>query len=393
MKIEIQESGEETGWYDLETDEYEYDGDNNVIGSILERAEGFTELEEINIDQGETEIVGGEVWTASSQHTKLEQIKNLVEPFDDVSIVKSSGYQVVFVEDKVVQKRRIYVDHPDEAPDWATVEEGDRDGLYYETQSSVDEGIPRFLNPDYAESSESIRESSDDRRGRYASTMQVHHMSSGRKVYSKSAEPAHMIGEFMSDKVLESLGLEAPAVAYDPEEGKVYKEGIEGGTLAQLSGNTEMGVEMDRRPVEEYNRESYIEQIAAMIITGNSDLNAGNMVADSDGDFWIVDHDALGKRNLGHNPWEASPITEAAIHYADNIGMDVSKEEIKQQVREIASNAVDDEGNIKEEVMQGFNEAAQHNIDDRGKGVTESIMETLQMNIMAAYNQELEWTH
>lgn len=394
MKIKIQESGEKTGWYDLEEDEYNYEGKDPVIESILDKAEGFSEVKEVQIDEGEEDIVGGEVWTASSQQTKLSQIRNLLEPFDDVKVTKSSGFQVLVVEDNIVQKRRIYVDDPSDAPDWATVEEGPQEGLYYETQSSVDEGIPEFLDPSYATESEGIRESVDDRRGRYASTMQVHYMpGEDRKVYSKNAESSHMIGEFMSDSVFEAMGLEAPAVAYDPEEESIYKEGIEGSTLAQLTGNTERIVSQDRRDPDELDRDSYIEQVAAMIVTGNDDLNSGNMVADSTGEFWIVDHDNLGKRNLSYSPFEAAPIAESAINYAKNMGLEeITKSEIQEKVQDIASNAIDEDGEVSQEFIDALTEAADHPIEGDEKNVTQAIQETLQMNIKAAYNEELEWT-
>lgn len=392
MKIRIQEDGDEVGWYQTDTDEYEYNGESSSIETILDGAESFVQIDDIHIDEGEEDVVGGETWKESEEKEKADQIKKLLEPYSNVEIKKARVEMLIVDDDGIVQKRRIYIDDPSEAPEWADVEEGPQDGLYYETQSSVTDGVPEFLDPSYSEESVSISSSREDRRGRYASSMQRHEMPSGRTVYSKNAEPSHMIGEFMSDSVLEAMGMEAPAVAYDPEEDQVYKEGIEGDTIAQLTGVTDLGVRRSNRDPEDLNEESYAEQVAAMVITGNDDLNSGNMIADEQGDFWIVDHDNLGKRNMSYNPWEAGVIVESAMDYAQSMGMEIDKDMIKEKVKELADELVDEDGEIKDSFVDELSQAGDHQIEDE-KNTTQAIQETIQMNALAAHQDELEWTY
>lgn len=395
MKIKIHESGEKVGWYNLDNDEYEYNGENELIEQILSKAKGFTTVTDVENDN--KDVVGGEVWEESPEKVKSEQIENLLEPFDKVEIKKAS-YQVLEVEDGIVEKRRIYVDNEAEAPEWATVEEGPQDGLYYETQSSVDEGVPQFLDVSYAEESEVLVESSDDQQGRYAASMKVHKMPSGQRVYSKKSGGNHMVGEIMSDRVIEAFGEEAPAVAFDPEEYAVYKEGIPGDTIGQISG-TATSTSRTHRDPDDLNADSYMEQVALMILTGNDDLNSGNLLADDSGDFWIVDHDNLGKRNMEYYPNEAGALTEAAIDYANSmkIGDKVSRDKIKEKVREMASRVVDENGDTTEEFQEALAQAGDHGMNeedrpDMNEGITQSIQETIQMNVKAAINEELEWT-
>lgn len=402
MKATILEHGDETGEYNFKTDEYEYNGDYDIVESSMKMLGDMTVISEmeLSIEEIENGLVGGETRQKADEEDKSQRLKSIISPLENIEIDidqtdKTNKHSILVVNDGIVDKRRVYIDSPEEAPDWADVQEGDRDpdALYYETKPSVSSGeIPEFLDPQFANSTESISESTDDRRGRYASSMKRHNMGNNRTVYSKSAQPKHMIGEFMSDTVFEELGIEAPAVAYDPDENRIYKEGIEGDTIAQLTGATELGVRTSGREAEDLDEESYVEQAAAMLLTGNDDLNSGNLVADSEGEFWVIDNDNLGSRNINHNPWDAGALVDCAMDYAKSMGIDIDKDMIKEQVRELADRVSDEDGNVNQEFLDAIEEAGNNPIDDGARNTHLAIKENIEMNVEAINEQKLQWS-
>ena len=401
MKAIIYEEDDEVGKYNLKTDEYEYSGDYEFIESTLKTIEDMTVISEVDIDIEDVEdgVVGGEVRQKADEEDKKQRLQKLVSNLNGVDVEFKNSTQkhsiLIVDNDGIVDKRRVYVDSPEDAPDWADVQEGERkpDAYYYETKPSVSTGeIPEFLDPQFANHSEPISDSIDDRRGRYASSMQRHDMGNNRSVYSKRAEPAHMIGEFMSDKVFEGLGLEAPAVAYDSENNKVYKEGIQGDTIAQLTGATELGVRNNRREPDELDEQSYVEQVSAMLLTGNDDLNSGNLVADSEGEFWVIDNDNLGNRNINYNPWDAGALVDSAMDYANSMGINIDKDMIKERVRELADEVTDEDGEVSEDFINILDESGDNPIDDGARNSSEAIKENIIMNIQAINEQKLQWS-
>lgn len=405
MKISIKENNEKVGWYDAKNDEYEYDGKYSTVESILESTSGFTSLE-VDIDD---DLVGGEKWTPAEEKEKIRQLESLLQTYQDVSIQKSS-LQLLEVNDGVISKRKVYVDGPNDGPEWADVQESEHndDVYYYETRSrnengeivTDENGIPADLDPEGGERY-GIRLSDDDQSGRYADSMDVVEFEDGRSVYVKQAEPGHMISIAMSDTILNSLGSNAPKTAYDPEgsvsnidsgSGAVYSEGIDGQTIGQITGSAYnlpgMGNNYDR---DKLDPDSFLESVAGMIITGNDDLNAGNLIADKEGDFWIIDNDNLGERNMMYDPQEAKYIADSAKSYANSLGIDFDFDSLEQKMQEMALSVWDEEeGAVTDVFLDSLEQAADHGIEDDPRNSTEAIKENILMNIDTIANGNID---
>jgi len=412
MKSKIKENNKDVGWIDVKTGEYEYDGDYKSIESTLKRVDGFTDQVEIEIDFDEE--YHNEEWTEASAREKRNQLEKLIDHYEDVEIDHESEEKSMHffqVNDGLISKRKIYVDSPQDAPEWADVQESEHndDVYYYESRSRDGNGqivtdderqIPDNLNPAGGER-QSVRRSGDDQSGRYADSMDVVSFEDGSSVYVKQAEPGHMISVAMSDTVLNSLGVNAPKTAYDPEgtvsnidsgDGVVYSEGIQGNTIGQLTGAAYNlpGMTPHYEP-DDLNEDSYTDAVAGMIITGNDDLNSGNMIIDEEGEFWIIDNDNLGERNMQYDPQEANYIAESAESYANSLGIEFDLDELEQRIQEIAQSVWDDEdGAVNDVFLDNLQQAEEHGIDDGYQNATEAIKENLLMNIEAAANGDID---
>jgi hypothetical protein len=409
MKPSIIEDGKGVGWFDTETGKYEYRGEYNSVETILRRAKGFTEQvnPETEIAPYDPEDPHNEEWKDASDESITKQLRQLLSLYDDVEVKTEKQKSIQFFDGTDnVWKRRIYVDSPSDAPEWADVQQGEREGLYYETQGEAGggqegdaESFPQRLNTNYAVSSESLRDTDDNQKGRYASTMEVHTLENGDTIYTKAGEPDHMISEAMSDTVLDSMGVNAPMTAYNQETGEVHKEGVDGHTIGQITGaaykfnfmiDNEVYDMMDEGVFDE---DSYYEAVAGMIITGNDDLNSGNLLADDGGHFWVIDNDNLGERNMSYDPQEAAYIAESAMSYGKAMDMDVNKDELRQKVNDVAGRIWnEEEGAVTEEFNSALENAANHGVEDDPRNSTDAIKENITMNVEAAVNDELEWS-
>lgn len=408
MKVNIIEDGKDVGWYNAEKDKYKYDGKYTTVETILNGASNFTDMDiDMSIDDG---IVGGEKHKEANKEEKIRQVEHLLDSYKDIKI-KKSKINLLQIEDGIVSKRKVYVDGPNDGPDDVDVQESEHnEGVYYyETRARDDDGslvsddereIPTEVDPSGGER-QSVRRSGDDQSGRYADSMDVVSFEDGSSVYVKQAEPGHMISVAMSDTVLNSLGVNAPKTAYDPEgtvsnidsgDGVVYSEGIQGNTIGQLTGAAYNlpGMTPHYEP-DDLNEDSYTDAVAGMIITGNDDLNSGNMIIDEEGEFWIIDNDNLGERNMQYDPQEANYIAESAESYANSLGIEFDLDELEQRIQEIAQSVWDDEdGAVNDVFLDNLQQAEEHGIDDGYQNATEAIKENLLMNIEAAANGDID---
>lgn len=414
MKPSIIEDGKGVGWFDTKTGEYEYDGEFDSVETILKRAKGFTDQvnPEVDLESYDPEIPHNEEWKDSSNEGITKQLKQLLALYDDVEIKKDKQKSVQFFDGSDgIWKRRIYINERTDAPEWADVQEGERGGLYYETagtsEGQAQFGAPELSNPpkklstDYAIDSNDLRDTPDNQKGRYASTMEVHYHEDGTTVYTKSGEPDHMISESMSDTVLKSMDVNAPMTMYNQETGQIQKEGIDGYTVGQVTGSAYKFNHMKDDKVYEmqdegvFDEDSYYEAVAGMIITGNDDLNAGNLLSDEGGHFWIIDNDNLGRRNMLYDPREAAILADSAMSYGKAMGMDVNRDGLRQKVKEVAGRIWDEENNsVTDEFDETLNSAAEtHGVENDEKNAAEAAAHNIRDNVEAAVNDNLEWTY
>lgn len=294
----------------------------------------------------------------------------------------------IYVRQDGIWKRRIYVENPSDAPDWAQVEEGPQGGWYYETQGTSEgqsqfgapelSEPPRHMNPAYAVETEEVRGG-----GRYKKSMSIGVFDDGSEVYIKEAAENHNAAIDMSDTIINSLGGNAPQTFYDKENERVLIDGVNGETFDRASDWSLKNSDINRDIID---KDSFVDTVASAVITGNWDIGYNNMMIDYDGNTWLVDNDEVGGKDLSVTQEVARLMTRDAQEMAEGVDMSIRREDIQEEAEEKVNNITDDEGNI----VGGFKETLQSASSQQGE-IGQEIGETIKSNIKAIHDKEVLW--
>jgi hypothetical protein len=124
--------------------------------------------------------------------------------------------------------------------------------------------------------------------------------------------------------VTRTLGGNSPTHYFNDRTDGLQSEGIDGQALDTVSG-------------DEINSQSFVDSYAAGMLAGNSDLHGGNFVVDEGGEAWLIDHDRAEGRTEGF----ADRTLDDFDEFADELGLEVSSDDVEERLIEMAENAPD----------------------------------------------------
>lgn len=222
-----------------------------------------------------------------------------------------------------VEKERIYVDDPSQVPEWAEVQEGERGGYYYETEphkalgeaGNYTPGEPQpFNDPDNIVAEADGEDIGLSNAGANADNIAVVEMGSGSRCVKKgSVSPQFGQNEIFGAAIMEALGIKSHKPYYDRDDETMLAPVIEGTEVLR-----------EKEP-EDVDLEQYKEVGAACVLMGVFDPKPTNMLADEDGNVYMIDMEFTGDSSIQNDQmwsmleWEANGPFEPPIFEREEI--------------------------------------------------------------------------
>jgi hypothetical protein len=146
----------------------------------------------------------------------------------------------------------------------------------------------------------------------------------------KSYAVSFEITNLAASHVLRQLDINVPAMGYDRDNDRVIIENV--GEL-----HDPLRMEDDREQIN-FDRDSYLDAIAAKLLLGDRDIRS-NVLVDDNGTFYPIDFDYSGNDIKDCY----SPVHGWANDIGDSIGITVSEDELQERTQELAQQ-IDTEG-------------------------------------------------
>lgn len=277
--------------------------------------------------------------------------------------------------------------------------------------------LPENLDTDHARARINLGESDHVTGGANDDLMSVYEFDNDEKyVIGKELEtnPEAGIGNVVSNEVLTELGGNSPEMHYDVDQDYLRIEGVRGENIGTMldavsdDATTEVSdLAVDPADIDE---ESFVDAVAGKTLMGNFDVTEDNLRVAESGQVYSIDDDDVGGGRIAEiveeGTLEGGP-HQRAIEQAEQLGMDVSKDDVDDRVVAMAEQLKQDgtidelrekveqdlgEGLSEEELVEADSgvQEIQRQLDER-KGQTSEALDVIEQNATTVTNEDFSW--